>query len=121
MSIFNFNLKVSKSQSSGFVLLEIIVALIVLMALSSMLGSWYSSMVSARVQSERKALALVLASACIEQWRAQGVIRPKNVPDYYKVSWRLVPDALLPHFSQLIVSVGWSQSDRIKLITGVVT
>lgn len=121
MSIFNFNSKLPKSQSSGFILLEIMVALIVLVTISSVLGSWYSSAVAARVRSERRAQALMLASACIEQWRAQGIIAKHNIPDYCKLTWRLVPDRSVPHFAQLVVSVKWSDSGHIKLVTGVLT
>ncbi|MBA3953764.1 type II secretion system protein [Candidatus Dependentiae bacterium] len=121
MSIFNFNLKSHKSQSSGFILLEIMVALIVLITLSMALGGWYSSALTARMRSDRKAQALILASACIEQCRAQGTIVQKNIPDYFKLHWRLVPDAVLSHFATLTVSVRWSKSEGIELITGIVT
>lgn len=122
MSIFNFNLFGPQCQQSGFLLLEVGIALFVGSIMAISLASWYVTVVDEYDDMIKTLDGLLYACTIIEYMRADKIAIPRDLgPNKYTIS--IEHDHQFEHFEFVTVTVEWLHKKirrNIRLSTGII-
>ena len=128
MSIFNFTfisvqsqclpISSTRSKLQGFLLLEALVSLLILMIVSTALSSWYISLIDQQKQAFNRLKAVTIASSLLE-----SVLAYKKIPAYhdsfYTATWKTTTHEYTKFYT---VTLEWQEQHakrHVELATGV--
>ena len=92
-------------RQSGFFLLEACVGIFLIGIFGFLLSTWHVHLTQAESDIRYRIQALTLARSCVEELKALGRVPAIDKKDGFQVSWQVVPDREIPHFSHVIVTV----------------
>ena len=104
-------------QKSGFFLLEACISIFLIGIFGFLLSTWHVHLSKAESDIRCRVQALTLARSCIEEFKALGRMPTIEKKDGFKVSWEVVPDRQVPHFSHVTVTVSKIIENNRKLFT----
>lgn len=118
MSIFNFNSSKAQSQRleiegvPGFLLFEVMVALMIVTGLCLGMASWYTGIVRKQAYIVDKLYALTLAGSLLEFVRAHKTTQGSSVVQPgFSVRWQFKKSPTVTNLTFVTVFVGW-QKDK---------
>ncbi len=128
MSIFNFNLQPTQSQSpgefkqkikNGFMLFEVGVVLVLVVITSLIIMSWFSRILEENILSKSRLEAVFYASDLIEKFYVSEDMKfnlklhaQKIEKDKYKVDYKISKDNKLSNYRHLQLKIFWDHFGR---------
>lgn len=92
-------------KKSGFFLLEACLSIFLIGIFGFLLSTWQVHLSKAESDIRCRVQAVTLARSCVEEFKALGRVITIDKKDGFQVSWEVLPDRAVPHFSHVTVTV----------------